>query len=54
MASIPAETKEKFEHQIEKKGIAIIAVDVLVMDNNGTTTMVGIYEWFIQKVDATL
>lgn len=49
-ASISTETKEQFEHQLEKKGHATIAVPVEIMDQNGTVTMTGTYEWFVQKI----
>ena len=49
-ASITTETKEKFELQFEKKGRATIAVPVEIMDQNGTITMSGTYEWFVQRI----
>ncbi|MHB1014494.1 MAG: YiiD C-terminal domain-containing protein, partial [Desulfurivibrionaceae bacterium] len=47
-ARIPAEAKEIFEDQFEKKGRASIAVPVEIMDQNGMITMTGTYEWFVQ------
>ena len=49
-AGISDESKTKAEDQLEKKGRAIITVPVEVVDQNGTVTMVGSYEWFVQKI----
>ena len=49
-SNLAIEEKERFEQQLEKKGCATIAVPVEVMDKNGIITMVGKYEWFIQKI----
>ena len=49
-ANINPESKEKFEQQFEKKGRATIAVPVEIIDQNGTITMTGTYEWFVQKI----
>jgi len=49
-ATISSETKDKFNRQLTKKGRASIAVPVEIMDRNGTITMTGIYEWFVQKI----
>ena len=49
-SSLEVGEKEKFEQQLEKKGRAIIAVPVEIKDENGKTTMVGKYEWFVQKI----
>lgn len=49
-ANIDSEEKEKFEQQFEKKGRATIAVPVEIIDQNGTVTMSGVYEWFVQKI----
>ena len=49
-ADITLEVKEIFEQQLEKKGRATIAVPVEITDEGGNITMVGIYEWFVQKI----
>ena len=49
-ANIDPEEKEKFEWQFGKKGRATIAVPVEIIDQNGTVTMTGTYEWFVQKI----
>ena len=49
-AQIDTDTKAKFETQFEKKGRATISVPVEIMDHEGTITMSGTYEWFIQKL----
>lgn len=49
-ASITTESKAQFEQQLEKKGRATIAVPVEIIDQNGTVTMTGTYEWFVQKI----
>ena len=49
-ATIDADTKVKFETQLEKNGRAIITVPVEIVDNDGAVTMTGTYEWFIQKL----
>lgn len=49
-ASIAAEAEEKFTLQFEKRGRATIAVLVDITDENGTVTMSGTYEWFVQKL----
>ncbi len=49
-SNLAVEEKEKFEQQLEKKGRSTIAVPVEIKDENGKTTMVGKYEWFVQKL----
>ncbi len=49
-ATLTVEKKEKFEHQFKEKGRAFISVPVEVIDQNGTVTMTGTYEWFVQKL----
>ena len=49
-AKIDVDSKAKFETQLEKKGRAIISVPVEIIDQEGTITMTGTYEWFIQKL----
>jgi acyl-coenzyme A thioesterase PaaI-like protein len=49
-ASITTETKTKAEEQLEKKGRTVITVPVEVIDTNGTITMTGTYDWFVQKI----
>jgi hypothetical protein len=41
---------ERFEQQLERKGRASIEVAVDVLDQDGTITMSGSYEWFAQKI----
>jgi acyl-coenzyme A thioesterase PaaI-like protein len=50
ISNLSAEAKEKFEDQLNKKSRAIIVVPVEIRDVNGTVTMVGNYEWFVQKI----
>ncbi len=49
-SNLATEEKDRFEKQLDKKGRATIAVPVEITDDNGTTTMVGKYEWFVQKI----
>ena len=49
-SNLAVEEKEKFEQQLERKGRATIVVPVEIKDENGKTTMVGKYEWFVQKL----
>jgi acyl-coenzyme A thioesterase PaaI-like protein len=49
-AGITDEDKEIFERQLERKGRAAIEVAVNVLDQDGTITMSGSYEWFVQKI----
>ncbi len=49
-SNIAVEEKERFEKQFEKKGRATIVVPVEIKDEKGTITMVGKYEWFVQKI----
>jgi len=41
---------EQFEKQFEKKGRASIPVLINVTTQDGTVTMTGTYEWFVQKI----
>lgn len=49
-AFINDEAEERFTLQFEKRGRATISVPVEITDENGTITMVGTYEWFVQKI----
>jgi len=49
-ANITTETKTKAEEQLKKIERTVITVPVEVMDQNGTITMNGTYEWFVQKI----
>lgn len=49
-ANITDSEKSKFISQFEKKGRASICVEVEVKDEQNTVTMVGRYDWFIQKI----
>ena len=48
-AHLDANTKEDFELQLEKKGRATITVPVEITDQQGNITLVGTYEWYVQK-----
>ena len=49
-ASITSEAKTIAEQQLERRGRTIITVPVEVVDENGTITMTGTYEWFVQRI----
>lgn len=49
-ASINDEIANQFREQFEKKGRATISVLVEVMDLEGNITMIGNYDWFVQKI----
>jgi len=49
--SISDESREKFNSQFEKKGRAIISVDVDIKDSENTLTCSARYNWFIQKIE---
>ncbi|MFH0781872.1 MAG: YiiD C-terminal domain-containing protein [Pseudomonadota bacterium] len=49
-AEIMEENQERFEKQLERKGRATIEVAVNVLDQDGTITMSGNYEWFAQRI----
>ena len=49
-AAITSEQKEQFERQFDKKGRASIAVIVDITTQDGTVTMTGTYEWFVQRI----
>jgi len=42
--------KEKFELLLEKKGRAIISIDVELKDSDDSVTMIGTFIWFAQKI----
>jgi len=50
IAKVSDEAKEKFEAQFNKKGRAIISVNVELRDDEDIITMLGEFVWFIQKV----
>jgi acyl-coenzyme A thioesterase PaaI-like protein len=50
-ANIDLKEKVKFEKQFHRKGRATIVVIVEIFNQNGTVTMSGEYEWFIQKIE---
>jgi len=49
-SEIAPEDRAYFEHQLEKKGRASIQVAVDIVTCDGTVTMSGSYEWFVQKI----
>ena len=49
-AEIGKEGKEEFERQLSNKGRASIVVAVDVASEDGSVTMSGRYEWFVQKL----
>jgi len=49
-AEISEDQRKRFEQQLERKGRASIEVTVDVIEQDGATTMAGIYEWFAQKL----
>jgi len=49
-ASISDESSLKFSEQFAKKGRASIAVDVTIVDSEGTVTCVGRFNWFVQSI----
>lgn len=49
-AHLDTKTKEEFELQLEKKGRATITVPVKITDQQGNITLVGTYEWYVQKI----
>lgn len=49
-ANINDEIANKFIEQFQKKGRAIISVQVDVIDEDGSITMVGTYDWYVQKM----
>ena len=50
---IDDEERRRFERQFERKGRAGIAVSVELIDENGTVTMTGTYEWFVQRIEVS-
>jgi len=51
ISAIDEEAKEVFQQRIEKKGRAIISVRVELKDAENKLTLMGEFNWFIQKVD---
>ena len=49
-ATIVEEAANKFNQQLENKGRGSISVSVEIKDENGTITMVGTFDWFVQKL----
>lgn len=49
-AHLDAATKAEFEQQLARKGRALIAVPVEIADQEGTITLTGSYEWYVQKL----
>lgn len=49
-ASLAGEEQKKFLTQFEKKGRAIVTVDVELRDEENIVTMSGEFVWFIQRV----
>ncbi len=47
---VSTENIEKFSQQFLKKGRALISVKVTVKDTENTTTCIGDFSWFIQKL----
>lgn len=49
--SIPEEKSIEFINQLLQKGRALIEVNVEVKDVEGVVTCVGVFNWFIQKIN---
>jgi hypothetical protein len=49
-SEITADHKERFEEQFEKKDRASLQVAVNVLTQDGTVTMSGTYDWFVQRL----
>jgi len=49
-ASLAGEEQKKFLTQFEKKGRAIVTVDVELRDEENIVTMSGEFSWFVQRV----
>lgn len=49
-ASLKGESREKFLTSIHKKSRASITVMVELQDEDGTITMIGEYNWFVQRI----
>ena len=49
-ASLSLEAKKKFLAQFEKKGRAIVTVDIELRDEENVLTMSGEFGWFVQRV----
>ena len=52
-ASISDELRLKFSEQLAKKGRASIAVDVKIVDSEGTMTCAGTFNWFVQSIESS-
>ncbi len=50
-AQVDAASREAFESQLNRKGRATIVVPVELTDQEGTITLTGTYEWYVQKTD---
>ena len=50
-AFVEEAAKEKFIESFEKKSRAIITVMVELRDEDGTITMIGEYNWFVQRIE---
>jgi len=48
---IADEPVQKFKEQLLKKGRASISVDVEIKDSEGIVTSMGVFNWFVQKID---
>jgi len=49
-ATVDDETKEKFMALFERKGRGTITVNVELRDESTTITMIGEYNWFVQRI----
>ncbi len=52
--TIAADEKIRFEHQLSKKGHALITVLVDIVDDENNISMSGAFEWFVQKIEETI
>jgi len=50
IASIEEDAKEKFLRQLEKKGRALISINILLKDENDIIVMSGTFDWYIHKI----
>jgi acyl-coenzyme A thioesterase PaaI-like protein len=50
-ATVSDEDIQAFKTQLDKKGRALISVQIEVKDNNGTVVCVGTFTWFVQMID---
>lgn len=49
-ATIDEEAASRFKQQLENKGRGSISVNVEIKDESGNITMVGTFDWFVQKI----